>query len=488
MTTLAPDRQTGASRAPKATATVRATGRGQADTLAIAWIHGRFDAATFRRTNLVSSWQSDEAIASLEDFGTVLDSCLPAMNYRGTDVILLLAHEQFTHHTEPCPSFSESATRAYLRGLVERHEKEYGPALSVTQSVASIRKDAQHLIHFLPHTFYHDLNSLLLARHLDLSRIIPANVPLELELSGHFDGSRPALLLAAELGNSTAVIACRENGEILLSRATLGTWRDDPGRVAVEINRSLLYAKQQHAADISQVILIGSSAEDAQSEIESKCGEGKSFVVQETQPVSWLTAAAKLPLKHPVNLIAGYLRKKRRNHFLRRMILTSCWFVLTLLAFETWSLENDWSAEQARLAALRSNEESMHRTYEELMARNAGAIRNETFIRQVVDERLPPVPDRFLAYVASVIPREIQLNQFLVTFDSESKNWTFRIEGRLEADPETARNTINSIRRQLGKSPFRVRFTESVRREMELSLATEATVQHFNLEGGLFEF
>ena len=312
--------------------------------------------------------------------------------------------------------------------------------------------------------------------------------PLELEISNQADVPSPAALLAARIGDSTALIACRRNGEILLSRTTLGTWSDDPGRVAVEVNRSLLYAKQQHGTPIDHILLTGKDAAEARSEIESKCGEGKTFVVRDTDTVDRLSATVKLPIRHPVNLAGGYLRKKRSNHFLRRVILISCWFLFALLALETWNDEQDWSAEQAAMSALSANEDSLHQTYARLLERNAEASRNRTFIKQVVDDRLPPVPDRFLAYVASTVPREVQVSHFLVAWNNESSKWTFRIDGSLEADPETARNTINSIRRQLSKSPFRARFVESVRPEVELSLATEATIQRFSLEGGLFDF
>ncbi len=488
MTTLAPGRQETETAPRKAVAPDRATGRGQADTLAIAWTHGQLHAATYRRINLVASWESNDRVTTLEQLGAALDVGLKALKYRGTDVILVLAHDQFTHQTEACPSFSDGATKAYLRGLVERHEEDFGPVLFVAQPVAPIRKDAQHLLHLLPSSFYHDLNNLLLARHLELSRIIPTNVPLELEISNQADIPNPAILLAAEIGDSTALIACRRNGEILLSRTTLGTWSDDPGRVAVEVNRSLLYAKQQHGTPIDHIILTGKGATEARSVIESKCGEGKTFAIRDTDPVDRLSATVKLPLRHPVNLVAGYLRKKRSNYFLRRVILVSCWLLFGFMALDTWIDEQDWSGEQTRMNTLSANEDSLHQTYARLLERNAEVSRNRSFIKQVVDDRLPPVPDRFLAYVASTIPREVQVSHFLVTWNDESRKWTFRIDGSLEADPETARTTINSIRRQLGKSPFRVRFVESVRPEVELSLATEATVQRFSLEGGLFDF
>lgn len=464
-----------------------ATVRGTADTLAIAWIHGSLTVASYRKGQPVNSWRSEQSVEDLETFGLQVDRALEGMRLKGNDTILLLAHERFAHQTEACPSFSENATRNYLRGRVERFEVDHGPVLSVSQSVAQVRNEAQHLLHLLPRDLYHQIHQTLLARHLDLTQIVPVAVPLQLELGHLMEPDQPALLMAVKMGDSTAVVACRNSGEILLTRTTLGTWSDDPTRVAVEVNRSLLYAKQQHSVSIDRIILAGSGAKETRAVIELKCGEGKQIIIDPSDPLRWLSLVAKLPQRHPVNLVADYLRIKRRNRFFRRLILATCWLSLVIGGIDTWTRETLWNSEQARLNDLSANEAVMEAEYERLTLRNEKAVQDRAFIRQVVEERLPPVPDRFLSYLASILPDDIRLNTFSVTWNEESLDWRFQIDGMLEADPETARVTINSIRRELTQSPLQVRFTESVRAEVELSLSTEASVQRFTLEGGLFE-
>lgn len=487
MTTFAAERRTDPAASAPRLGPESSSVRGPADTLAIAWIHGSFTVASYRKGQLVTSWEADEAVDDLEAFGRQLDQSLAQMRLKGNDTILLLAHDRFAHQTEACPPFSETATRNYLRGRVERFEADHGPVLSVSQPVAQIRNEAQHLLHLLPRDLYHEIHQTLLARHLDLTQIVPVAVPMQLEIGHLMAADQPALLMAIKMGDSTAVVACRDDGEILLTRTTRGAWSDDPTRVAVEVNRSLLYAKQQHNVSIDRIVLAGQGAESARAEIESKCGEGKQLIVDSSDPLRWMSLVARLPQHHPVNLVADYLRIKRRNRFFRRLILATCWLLLIVGGIDTWSRETVWNTEQARLEHLSANESVMEAEFERLILRNEKAEQDQAFIRQVVEERLPPVPDRFLSYLASILPDDILLTAFSVTWNEESLDWRFRIDGMLEADSETARVTINSIRRELSQSPLRVTFIESVRSEVELSLSTDTTAQPFTLEGGLFE-
>ena len=113
--------------------------RRNSDTLGIVWMHGSFHAAVFRRQTLVSSWACDVEVPGIEDFEYAFDSAVGALGFEGEEVFLILAHDQFIHQAEQAPAFSESASRTYLRGRVERYEKEHEPVLWVSQRTVSAR-------------------------------------------------------------------------------------------------------------------------------------------------------------------------------------------------------------------------------------------------------------------------------------------------------------------------------------------------------------
>ncbi len=458
------------------------------DTLGLAWLHGSFQAAVFRRQTLTASWACPSAVGTLEEFEAAFDEAVRTLGFAGEEVFLILAHEHFVHQLEQAPGFSESASRAYLRGRVERYEKEKEPVLWVSQRTVSTRQEATFVLHLLPSAFYGRINSVLLARRFDLTRVLPVSVPLQLVIEALGTPGKSPVLVAAETGAATTVLAARGDGQMLFCRTLLARWEADPARLGVEVNRSMLYAKQQFGAVIDLAWLLGKAGEPVRLEVQARCGAGKEVTVRASAPVDWLQAVARLTPRHPVNLVAGYLGRKRRQQFARRVLVAGCWLGFTLMALDLWSRASSWSAERQRLAALRAAESTMEETRQRIEARNQQAETRRVFIQQVSDDRLPPVPGRLLALVASALPSTASLTEFSVKHDAASGSWLFRFDGQIEADEETARDSLAAFQRLLTRSPLRIRFNDATRVVMPLPVAgTElSTTQRFSLEGALF--
>jgi len=101
---------------------------------------------------------------------------------------------------------------------------------------------------------------------------------------------------------------------------------------------------------------------------------------------------------------------------------------------------------------------------------------------------MPPVAGKFLAYFATVLPAEGRLSEFSVRWDDSARQWIFRVDGVIEADVETARSMIATMRRELTHCPLRIRLAEGAREPVALvtNRGTMASQQQFALEGGLF--
>jgi hypothetical protein len=463
--------------------------RRNSDTLGIAWMHGAFHAAVFRRQSLVASWACDVEVPDIEDFEYAFDAALGALGFKGEEVFLILAHDRFIHQAEQAPGFSESASRAYLRGRVERYEKEKEPVLWVSQRTVSARQESAFVLHMLPSAFYGRINSLLLARRLDLTRILPMSVPLQLVLESLDTPKEQPVLLVAETGAATTLLAARNDGQLLFSRTLLARWESDPARLAVEVNRSMLYAKQQFSAVIDRVWLLGVVGDAIRTDVQTRCGAGKEVVVRASAPVDWLQAIARLTPRHPVNLVAGYLGRKRRHQFARRALIAGCWLGFALMSLDMWSRVASWKEEIRRFADLRANEATLQETRQRIEARNLKADSHRAFIQQASDDRLPPVPGRLLAFIANAMPGSANLTDFTVKYDVPSASWSFRFDGQIEADEETAREMLTAFQRLLAKSPLRVRFNDATRVLMPVPIAGAdlPTTQRFSLEGVLFE-
>lgn len=472
----------------RSTPRARRAPRSGADTLGLSWIHGQFHAAAYRRQTPVGTWVSPTAVDSIEQFEAAVDAAIGSLGFGGTEAFLILAHEQFVHQMETAPAFSESAARAYLRARVERHAQDYGDALWVSQRAVSNRKDASYVLHLLPSEFYLRINEIALRRRIDLTRILPLLVPLQTELGNLGEAAGTPVLLAAEAGAATALVVGRTPREVLFTRTTLASWKTEPARVAVEINRSILYAKQQFAAAIDRLWMVGSAAESARPEVEAKCGAGKAVVVRSGGPGHWLDLAAKLPARHPVNLVAGYLRQKRRNRLIRRIAIAACFLMLVLLGLDAWTREQAWEVEAIRLQGLAAAEEALRAEHARLAARNAEVEHAQLAVQAIVDTRLPVLPPKFIALLAASLPAEARLHEIVVKWDDAERRWTFRADGTIEADEETTRTLVVTMGRQLARSPLRVRVLEAARSSQGTTVLADGTLlQGFSLEGGIFE-
>ncbi|MGH8021908.1 MAG: hypothetical protein ACREIA_27230, partial [Opitutaceae bacterium] len=232
--------------------------------------------------------------------------------------------------------------------------------------------------------------------------------------------------------------------------------------------------------------LLGVHAESAKPEVEARCGAGKNIVARSKLPEDWLRLIAGLSPRHPVNLVSGHLRRRRRNRWMRSLVMAACWAAFALVGVETWSAVQSWRAESIALQELQNGEDELHAELARLEERNAAADRDRAMIDQIVNDRLPPVPGRFLATLAEIFPREARMIDFNMKL-GDSGTWSVRIDGEIEADEETTRMISSSLQRQLARGPFRVRFLENARPVAAMTIEAGAVKQRFSLEGDLFE-
>ncbi len=491
MSSTAPFIDPGATTAPFSVATRK---RGSYsirpyDTLGVSWLHGALDFAVFRRQTLKRSWQSPFPVRTIEEFEAALDQAMIALRFGGSEVFLILEHDAFVHQTEAAPAFSESASRGYLRSRIARYEQEHGPVIWVSQKTVSVRKDAAFLLHILPASLYDQINSLLRSRRLDLTRILPLAVPLQLAAQALSEDREQPILIATASGDATTAMVARPNGDLFFSRTMLARGDADPARVGVEVNRSLLYAKQQFSISVDNIWLLGPVGETAHKEVESRCGTGKQIHLSPSGPVEWLQSVARLTPRHPINLVAGYLRKKRRQQMLRRVVIAACWLGFCLLGLDTWTQLQNWKTEKSRLEGLKENRPTLVASRDRLRERNAEAEQYRELIHETNDNRTPPVAARLLPYLANTLPAEAHLSDLMVALDPSTNKWSVHLEGEVEGDEETARDLVDTFQRQTAHGPLHLKFLDNARTFAPIAApGTDAvSSERFGLEGTLFE-
>jgi hypothetical protein len=463
--------------------------RGGQFILGLSWIHGEFHAATFRRQAQVAAWSAPQPVERLDELETALDQALAALDFTGTDVFLILEHDQFHHQSEQAPAFSESATRNFLKARVARLEQEKEPMLWVSQQVSSQRNEASVLLHLLAGSTYDQINRLMLGRRLELTRIVPLVVPLQAVIDRLPEAKDQPVLLAAPAGRATIAVAGRAQQPLLFTRSILSPWNAEPSRIAVELNRSLLYAKQQFGAVIDRIRLLGDPRPELLNEVRTRCATAKDLAAFTSGPFEWMDAVARLPARHPINLVAGYLSFKQRQRLLRRFLVAACWLALVLGALDVSLRSQSRLQEEERLLSLQESQEFLEAERDRLEARNALGEKQTLMLAEADRLRLPPIPVHFLTAVASLLPTEARLTQLQVRPRDSGQGWIMRLEGIIETDEDSAREHLRSFERQLARSVVRARIPATGRAAVLLPPEGDRTTPalRFVLEGGLLE-
>jgi hypothetical protein len=444
-------------------------------------------AAVFHRRELLASWSSPGDVHSLEEFGPALDLALAELGFAGTDALLLLEHDAFIHRIELAPSSSPGAARSYLQARVAREGRGVGPAeiaadrspfLWCAQRMAATRQDATFILHLLPASFFEQLNQTLRARRLELTRIFPLSVPLQLALDAQAAPGQP-LLMAAGAGGATTIVVGWAGGRLAFARTFFASWTDEPARVGGEINRSLLYAKQQLGTAVDRICLFG--AEPVEAEVRARCGEGKEIVAGAATPLAWLEAMAPLSPGHPGNLLSDHLRRKRRLRFVRAAMAAVGWLGVAILALTIWQEGAAGRAEATRFAAVQVRAPALQAERDRLAGRNRAAAEDRDLLQEMAARRLPPTAARFLAYLGGTLPQAMRLTDFQVEETGPAASWSFQIAGTLRLDEESARAVVTTLQQQLEQGPWRAHATSSV------SVPAASGESSFSLGGTLLE-
>jgi hypothetical protein len=162
---------------------------------------------------------------------------------------------------------------------------------------------------------------------------------------------------------------------------------------------------------------------------------------------------------------------------------------LAAVGYDQWTQREALLLEQGRIAELRSSEPALRAERDRLQKRNTALQRDRAVAREVLEEKLPPVSEKFLRFLGTVTPANVRLTECSVRFDPTlSPQWQVRLEGVIEGDESVGRQTLNTLQTKIERGPFRANFNEAARSLTAFNLGGGAgQIQRFVLEGGLLE-
>src|SRR5262249_8699812 len=113
-----------------------------------------------------------------------------------------------------------------------------------------------------------------------------------------------------ETGGSTTLVIGRSDGQLLLARTLPGTWNDDPDRLALDLNRTILYSNQQYATmPVKGVWLFGAGAAEQCPAMQRQIQFPVSVSPVDSGPFYWPGESPKLSGESSPNFVSPELQK-----------------------------------------------------------------------------------------------------------------------------------------------------------------------------------
>jgi Tfp pilus assembly protein PilN len=435
-------------------------------TLSVSWLNQQLKAVAVHRGKVTGTWERPETAADAAgDFEAFIREAVQKTGYHGQTVSLVLAHPRLVQHMLDVPPVKWAALNKLIQRQAAQQKFFPGEAAYAYQMLASAKKSPRVLLHLLPRLI---LNQFMLAcrrNDLHLVSVLPASVALQQQLAALSLQKSDVVMLAAETAGSTTLVICDGDGRLLLARTLQGTWNEDPAKLALDLNRTILFLSQQLSVSLNRgLCLFGTGAAKQAEELQRQIQLPVNASPVAYEPFYWATESLKVRPEGAPNFQSPELQKAPQRRVFAKIVATAATLLLAAcIAWTAYSIIQS-RREQATLASLQQQVTHMEARQIEVDQLDSELKRKQQAIQLVLGDRPPPKPAWLLAYLGQVVPADLVVTNFSVK--RENDYYRVKLAGTYQAASVTPNappvaDSIENLKSALAASPFHMRILET---------------------------
>lgn len=403
--------------------------------LGLALFRGNLHARVMRGKEVLASWDAPGPLAGLDGLQEALNQVPEQTGFHGESVVIVIASSQMEHQTVKHPPMRERDLEAFLSRKVRHAAVEGGRQAWSWHMLHSVGKtENQVALHLLPLQLVHVFLGFCRSRNYQVDQVVPLasalgwstrSLPLQTGQWG---------LVAADMGSATTLVIADPEGRLALVRElSFGlTDSDSNDRLSKEMNRSILFAKQQFGIAVSGVWISSMShAETNPFPARSISDVPVSRLPSADPPAFWLQPLIGLQPDIHDNMVPRPMRRlnERRRHLELAFSVAIAVHIFFAIVMSSMKFLGDRS--QARLEG-----SHVDRRMEELHAEKNQLETRVTEIGNLKDQAegidataWSARPGWLLGWIASSIPDELRLTIATIERLPDSATWNVRLQG-----------------------------------------------------------
>lgn len=446
---------------------------GRLQKLGIALVHGQLS-ITFRDAQGVEHsrvWHS--TVQNKAQLVPALDSLWKQLgSIKVENVYFVFASVQSSLLVIRHPLMNSKELRAYLgRKAVAEWKSATGHIWGFTPVARIGKGEPTSLLHLAPAEMVEALITWCRQRNLQPHMALsPTAAAFSLLQKQQEEGIH---MVVVDAGESSIIAVGKKDGSPLLVRELARSWTneesDSAERLAREVQRTILFARQQLGGNTQTVSLYGKGAQN----LVKTMTDSTNLPVQAIEGlVNWSSLALQRNLESE-NLfparVLGHLRRRRMSIFL---IIISLVFALlslaTLLGMEIQHRHLEKQILKMRLPAqMAMLFEEKHR----LQAQKQRVIHAQALHLAIERQTPPPIAAWIAGFAADALPDSLVWTKVSISLDTSNTSWKVSIEGTAPRHPlrgaqllEKYQDLLSSERTDLRiHTPWRTQWIESLR-------------------------
>lgn len=402
--------------------------------LSVSWLNNRFKAVAVQKGEIQGRWEHPGDIEGTNNFHELIQQAIKETGFRGSTVNLVLAHQRLAHQMVEVPPAKGQALERLINRQAQQQKLFQGEAAWSYHSALPGKGTQRLLLNLFPKVLLNELVTACEKLDLYLTTAIPPTAVLQTQLAALPSDGGDVVMIAAETGGSTTVIVGRKDGQMLLARTLAGTWLQSGSRLALDLNRTILFVNQQFSVNVASVWLFGAGADEHLPELQAQMQ-----LPLKTSPVPgdsfyWAFDALRLPSNSTANFISREAQKAPQKRILQKILVMLSCLLLTgsIAAASFFELTRKRAVQD--LAKVKAQDTRLEARYNELVAFQKEISRKQELVRVVAEERTPPVAGWFIGYLSEALPSSLVVTNLHI--NRESNFWHIKLQGTVQPGSE----------------------------------------------------
>lgn len=448
--------------------------------LGLVLVRGTLHARVLQGGEVIATWDAPGPLAGLDGLREALEQVPEQTGFRGESVVVAIASSQMEHQMVKLPPMREHDMEAFLSRKVRHFAVEAGRQAWSWHVLHGGKIERQVALHLIPLSLIHVFLDFCRSRNYQVDQVVPLastlawsarSLPLQKGQWG---------LVAAELGSATTIVVADPDGRMALVRElSFGLAEPDAAdRFSKELNRSILFAKQQFGISVTGVWISGVSLQDAPIHLSKSVADVPiSPLPVADPPAFWLRPLVGLDPDIHDNMVPRPMRRlnERRRHLetIFVVVLAVHLFLLaTILGLKALGDDTRSSISDANvpgsMASLREEKATLEQRLWQI-------TEFETQASGIAVGSWDPKPGWLLGWVGANLPDPLRLNALVVDRPEDSVSWNVRLQGISPREAVAASRSLRDFQQRLEQGAPKLSISRSWEEQWHSNLRTGAT-------------